>query len=364
VIATFRDRVALGTNELARLRAMEPFRRMVTQLRANVAQPLVQQRVPSEAALGFATIAPELDAAQASGVDVTDIASAKNLDNIWTPADLDAQVANLDTTIGQLGDFRQLAMDLATPSWQPLRDVAGLGPQVAGQSNANAVTAAEFVAVAQQVERVRQALLEGRGALVNMQQVLTTRADLISAAANRVTADIVDVIEIDGTTTAAWDTRARSYVSADVGVAWSNPIDSFFFYLGANFYFGPVNKKAPLRWSEPGNFRKRVAFTVGVPINSFSDTQTRPTLSAGDVTLSGVLGDRPLLLGGGLRLNDLVRVTSGAVLFRVKSPNPLITSEDLDYAWYVSMSIDWDLRGMFAGLAAAPSRSSRPRVRQ
>ena len=361
-VTTFNSRVALGTNELARLRKMDVFQRIVSQLRANLAQPLVQQRLPTEAALAFAMSASELDAALASGVDLTQIATANNPDRVWDPADLDARVTNLDGTIGQLDGFRRLVTDLSTPSWEPLRDVAGLGPRVADKPNPNAVTATEFLAVAQQVERVRQALLEARGALINTQRVLTVRSGLIADAANGITADIIEVIQIEGTSTAAWETRARSYVSVDVGVVWSQPIESFFFYVGANFYLGPVNKKAPLRWSEPGNFRKRFAFTVGMPINSFSDTQTQTTLTAGDVSLTGVLGDRPLLLGAGLRINDLVRVTSGTVLFRVKSPNPLIAREELDFAWYLGMSIDWDLRGMFAELGSAPARSTRPRA--
>src|SRR6185369_38106 len=110
----------------------------------------------------------------------------------------------------------------------------------------------------------------------------------------------------------------------------------FFFYVGANFYLGPVNKKAPLRWSEPGNFRKRFAFMAGAPINAFDQAQTQTTLTAGGTTLKGVLGDRPLLLGAGLRLNDLVRATGGTVLFRVNSPNPLIATERLDYAWFLA----------------------------
>jgi len=363
-LALFNNRVSLGTNEFARLRGMAAFQRIVSQLRANLTQPLVQQRVPSAEALAFAAVAPELDAAQASGVDVDQIASATNPDRAWNPDDLDSRVMNLDATIGQLSDFRQLAADLSTSSWEPLRDIAGLGPQIGGQANPNAVSATEFVAVAQQVERIRQALLEARGALANTQTVLTARSGLIASAANAITADIVEVIQVDGTTTAGWETRARSYVSADVGVVWSEPIESFFFYIGANFYLGPVNKKAPLRWSEPGNFRKRFAFTAGIPINSFDDTQTNATLASGDVTLTGVLGDRPLLLGAGLRLTDLVRVTSGAVLFRVKSPDPLVTDAKLDYSWYLAFSIDWDLRGMFSALGSseprAPSASVRP----
>lgn len=361
-VTTFNNRVSLATNELARLRAMAPFQRILAQLRANIAQPLVRQRLSTEAMLGFATTAPELDEAQASGLLVSEIGAANNVARAWEPSDLDSRVTNLDATIGQLAGFRELATDLSTASWQPLRDVAGLGPQVAGLPNPNAVTADEFIGVAQQVERVRQALLEGRGALTNMQRMLIDRSQLIAAAANRITADIIEVIQIDGDTTANWDTRARSYISADVGVAWSNPIDSFFFYLGANFYLGPVNKRAPLRWSDPGNFRKRFSFTVGIPINTISDTQSQTMLTAGNVTLTGVLGDRPLLLGAGLRLNDLLRVTSGAVLFRVENPNPLITRERLDYSWFLALSIDWDLRGMFSQLGQSAARSSRPHV--
>jgi hypothetical protein len=341
---------------------MVPFQHTLAQLRANMAQPLVRQRLPTEALLGFATTAPELDEAQASGLLVSEIGAATNVARAWEPSDLDSRVTNLDGTIRQLEGFRELVTDLSTASWQPLRDVAGLGPQVAGQPNPNFVRAEEFVAVAQQIERVRQALLEGRGALTNMQRMLTERSRLIAAAANRITADIVEVIQIDGDTTANWDVRARSYISADVGVAWSNPIDSFFFYLGANFYLGPVNKRAPLRWSDPGNFRKRFSFSAGIPINTISDTPSGTTLTAGDVTLTGVLGDRPLLVGAGLRVNDLVRVSSGVVLFRVVNPNPLITRERLDYSWFLAFSIDWDLRGMFAQMGQSATRASRPHV--
>jgi ACR3 family arsenite efflux pump ArsB len=46
-------------------------------------------------------------------------------------------------------------------------------------------------------------------------------------------------------------------VSAWPSVAASPAIESVFFYVGTNFYFGPVNKKAPLRWEGRGFFRKR-----------------------------------------------------------------------------------------------------------
>jgi hypothetical protein len=66
------------------------------------------------------------------------------------------------------------------------------------------------VAVAQQVERVRQALLEARGALLNAQRVLTARSELVAAAASQITADIIEVIQVDGTATVTGETRGSS----------------------------------------------------------------------------------------------------------------------------------------------------------
>jgi hypothetical protein len=209
-VTDFNNRVSLGTNELARLRKMEAFRRIVEQLRVNIAQPLVQQRVPTEAAIGFAMSEPDLDAALASGVDVTRIATANNPDRIWEPAALEEQIANLDGTIAQAERFRQLVTELSTPSRESLRDAAGLGPRTGDQPNPSAVTAPEFLAVAQQVERVRQALLEAKGALLNAQRVLTARSELVAAAASQITADIIEVIQVDGTATVTGETRGSS----------------------------------------------------------------------------------------------------------------------------------------------------------
>jgi len=354
----------LAVAELARLRDMPDFVRVVGQLRANLSQPLVAIRMPNDSALRFEAQPRDVDVALASGIAPEERATAININNVWDPEQFNSRVSNLAATIAQLQTFRQILADLATPVLQPLRDAAGLGPTLqSGAPNPNAMTADQITAVAQQVERVRVAIETARFQLINVQDLLRTRAADITAFASRFAAELVDVIEVDGDTTATWDTRARSYVSADVGVAWSKPIDSFFFYVGANFYFGPVNKKAPLRWSDPGNFRKRVALMAAIPINAFDETQTVNTLSSSGVTLKGVLGDRPILLGAGLRLNDLVRASGGAVFFRVQNPNPLIATDRVDYSWFVAFSIDWDLRGMFAALGPsmppAPSRLRR-----
>jgi len=350
-IKNFRGSASRAANALATLRAKPEFGVIVTQLRVNSAQPLVRLQMPTDNAIRFAVPADK-DADRVLGIAPGQSAAAVDVDKVWGASELSSRVSNLDTIIGQIDAFSTIVVNLGDPLSAPFRDAAGLGPTpVQGVANSNIpITPAQFRDVANQVKSVYGALVAARSELAIVQGLLTSRSAAINAAAARVTADIVQVIDIDGDTTADWETRARSYVSADVGVAWSQPIQTFFFYVGANFYLGPVNKKAPLRWSEPGNLRKRFAFLAGVPINSFDQAQTQTSLTAGNVTLTGVLGSRPILLGAGLRLSDLIRVTSGAVLFRVKSPNPLITAERLDYAWFLAFSIDWDLKGMFAEL--------------
>lgn len=346
-IQSFRQNSTAAAGALAAMRAAPTLGLVLGRLQANMAQPLVSMRLSDARVL---TLSPaDQDTAVAAGIPPNQSAAAVNVDNAWTPAELDGRIATLGSTITQFQTLRQVILDLA--SVDALRDAAGLGATVAGAANPNAVTTAQLTTLAVQVDTLRQRLEGARFALTQVQSQLRARSAAITAAAATTSAELIDVINVDGTTTANWSLRARSYVSADIGLAWSQPIDSFLFYVGANFYFGPVNKKAPLRWSDPGNFRKRFALMAGLPINPFQPSENQ--LTAGTTSLDGVVGNRPLILGAGLRLNDLLRVTSGTVLFRVKNPNPLIDDPKVNYAWFAAFSIDWDLKGMFTELGPA-----------
>ena len=59
----------------------------------------------------------------------------------------------------------------------------------------------------------------------------------------------------------------------------------------------------------------------------------------------GLVGDKPLVVAGGLRLSDFFRVSVGALVFKESEANPLLGGNRLAWAPLVSFSIDWNLRG-------------------
>lgn len=271
-----------------------------------------------------------------------------------------AQIQRLQAAVTNLNRISQLVRDIQRLPL--LRQAAELDqPAKGAPANPDALTDAELNTIRDDAESVADEIENALGDLERVEDVLGRRSVAIAAMSEQVLGEVEKQVEFTGTTTAGWETRAKSYVSADVGIAWSQPIDSFFFYLGANFYFGPVNKKAPLKWGDGGNFRKRVALLAAIPFNSFeSGTNQTVNLTARGVELKGVLGSRPLLLGGGVRLNDLVRVGGGAVLFRVKDPDPLVDQDRIDSSWFISISIDWDVKGMFSTLAGTTPTAPAP----
>ena len=103
---------------------------------------------------------------------------------------------------------------------------------------------------------------------------------------------------------------------------------------------------------------KRLSLTIGLVINDLarncqagvlpegtsSDCRLFEGVSQENIT-QGLVGDKPLVVTGGLRLNDFFRLSLGALVFKEQNPNPLLTESRLAWAPLVSISIDWNLRG-------------------
>ena len=273
--------------------------------------------------------------------------------NVWAASELDARIGQLDATMRDVSNFVDFVTTLsANPG---LRAAAGLEPTTPpAKPNANAMDSAALLAVAKLAGAIHTQLDLTRRDLVNLQRNITERSAALGAQAEQVAAALERDVKFSGTTLTEWKTRATAYISADVGLAYSGGIDQFFFYLGTNFYLGPVNKKAPLSFREDGfrsSIRKRFALMFGIPINGFDDTSTTNLSSAAGTQLQGVIGSRPLLVGAGFRINDFVRLTGGSVFFKVADPNPLVNDPATRHSAFFSISVDWDVRGMFGGLA-------------
>lgn len=170
--------------------------------------------------------------------------------------------------------------------------------------------------------------------LMQLQTKLRARVQGIEAIVEQLEKQLNEVVRIQGTTEASYETRAGWYLSADVGLGYAPDTEDVFTYIGTNIYFRPVNKKAPLR----GSFLKRFSIMLGFTIDETTEM---------DADLQGVLMDRSLLLAGGIRVSDHFRLSLGTIVFEETNPDPLVSGEELVWSPFISASVDWNLRSLF-----------------
>ena len=150
-----------------------------------------------------------------------------------------------------------------------------------------------------------------------------------------------------GTDLPSYTERAAWYFSLDMGVVmpffttWG-PISAksvdIAMYTGFNLYFTAVDKDDPL--SNQGNFYvtlpQRFSISAGMTLDGIRDPEG---------SVSGIIGDKALLAGFGLRITDYLRVNSGAIFFRQANRNPVSGKKHLRLAPYLAFSIDMDVVG-------------------
>jgi hypothetical protein len=346
----FGTNVAPAVNALTTLLENPRTSTLIAALEANNLDPLISARLT---AIGTALALDGRSASEyAFGTDAAVPDSLLDYASTWNPAVVNARVRVLEKRVRELTEFAGLAGQLVTN--QALQRAAGLAAAPGAPPAPGALSENDLKEISAQAGRAVIAMRVAHGLIVRLETLLTARTAAIAVMAEQVGAELERVVRFTGTTTADWRTRATAYMSADVGLAYSKGIQSFFFYLGANIYLGPVNKKATLSLREDGlrsSIRKRLAVMFGIPVNPFDETKDPTSLNdPRGIQLDGVIGARPVLLGAGIRLTELVRLTGGTVIFKVRDPNPLVVDAQLRRAGFISISVDWDLRGSFSAL--------------
>ena len=145
-----------------------------------------------------------------------------------------------------------------------------------------------------------------------------------------------DVVLRQSTVTEVVSSEAGLYVGLDLGALYPPELERAAFYIGANVYFRPVNKKAPFRLQS--TWKHRLALTFGITVTDLKlEDETR---------YENLLGDRVnLLVGAGYRLTSSIRAGGGALLFLKNDPNPLVSERSLGLTPYIAVSFDVDLIG-------------------
>ncbi len=173
---------------------------------------------------------------------------------------------------------------------------------------------------------------------------LVDRAHGGNEAVKQAASDVSGLVEgrrVTGRSAAIASTSANDYVSADAGLLYAGEISESVFYLGANFYLRPVNKRVPL--SRRGGFTRRFAFTLGITLQGIDD----------DVgTRDNLFHTQSVMMGAGYRLSQYIRAGTGLLLFRERDPETFPLSEDtrLTVTPYVSVSFDADVGKQLLGL--------------
>ncbi|HTG32107.1 MAG TPA: hypothetical protein VLB76_04200 [Thermoanaerobaculia bacterium] len=180
------------------------------------------------------------------------------------------------------------------------------------------------------------------GLAQDLQTSLVERSAALDSLADKVRIEAAGVQVVDGSTTGNFATSQSNYISADAGLVFAPELSTGVSYVGVNFYFRPVNKNADL--SQFGSFSRRFALTLGLTVQSLADggsgvAQTRDNL----------FGNQSLILGGGLRVTNSLRVGTGAVVFKERDPNPLVGKYSLTTTYYFTLSFDLNVARVFQG---------------
>jgi hypothetical protein len=184
------------------------------------------------------------------------------------------------------------------------------------------------------------------GLAENLQTALIERSAALDQLADKVRIEAAGVGVVDGSTTGNFATSQTNYISADAGLVFAPELKTGVTYVGMNFYWRPVNKDANL--SQLGNFRqtftRRFSNTLGLTVQSLADGGSGTAQTRKDL-----FGSQSLILGAGVRITNSFRFSGGAVVFRKRDRNPLVSSYSLTTTYYLSLSFDLNVAKAFQG---------------
>jgi len=250
---------------------------------------------------------------------------------VWTASDVDDRVARITTLAADLDNLRVAVLSLAAPPF-----VSALGAPI---------TLGGLQALAANIDATAREIRLELASLVAVQRILAARQAHIADMSAELTVAARSSTVLLATSVGDFSTRHSWYLSADLGLGVAPVINEVFPYAGMNIYFRPVNKAAPLQefGSFAKSFTRRASLLVGVTVAAnLAKAGEREALIGSNQTL---------LAGGGVRVTDSIRVAGGVLLFRALDPNPLIDHTKLQVTPFFSVSVDWDVKGTFSGLA-------------
>jgi hypothetical protein len=138
------------------------------------------------------------------------------------------------------------------------------------------------------------------------------------------------------------------YISLDMGFnlrPWGT-LTQFLIYQGANIYFSPIDKRAPLEYFRFGHaIRKIISLNIGV---------AQPFGAVRNTDFKGSIDDKMhFLLGGGVRLNRIFKLNFNYIFYKINDKNPIVDRPRIKAYPYFGFSIDTDVIGALSTVGSA-----------
>ena len=256
----------------------------------------------------------------------------KKIETVWLPKQLEQWESNLHTTIESLNLIIYLIQQTKYLRKHKEDVPFDLRPY-------------ELDKLSKKIDTSRNELMDlirGNSFFDEFKKSLVDRKKALDKLINdTLNARLEEASYISASSIANFETRARQYISADLGFLYAPRSRDVYPYFGVNLYLIPVNKEASLRSFTFGkSIWRRTALMIGVTaISVEKEGKTEDLLS-----------NRSLVLGIGVRLTDTIRLSGGALIFREVYDTGLSEDTKLTNNGFVSLSIDWDVRTGFGGL--------------
>jgi hypothetical protein len=234
-------------------------------------------------------------------------------------------------------------LDSLSQTQSLLRDIAALAALAKGSHRADTAGGPSREELDRLTADLSVAVTEISGEMQDL-VLITERLDERAAAVQQLVTSVRTLdfarIALRSTTSDTYKARANWYIGLDAGILGARDVRKLVPYFGANLYFRPVNKNAPL--GRCFCFLRRASLTLGVTAASVAEKDR----------IEDTFSNHSILTGVGFRLTDYWRISGGLLVVRTydaDKPGELRTGALPSLA----TSLDIDIVGLLGKVGSA-----------
>lgn len=246
------------------------------------------------------------------------------LEDLWDPAAIRLRIETVRKSVDAFAGVTEM---LGTLSVSP------------GVAASIGISPGEVDELSDLTERVGSGLSAAEGHLRTVAARLEDRSRRIDELAAGLTRLERTFAAVETHTHYDVQTTARNHIAADFGAVYLWQLGEVTPVLGANFYLRPVNRDR----GPSGDVRRRLSFNVGVTTTSLRHEGQRADL----------FGSMNVVLGIGVRIGRILRVSAGGVVLRRVAPHEPGDRTSLFVTPHAALSLDFVVKDLISNLFGA-----------